>query len=118
MNVSKAVLITSCKKQPRKPLGTRRRPEDGAARHTRPTRQDKAPSTSHGVHDATTEPEIMERWYRSYPAGALGTGRVSNVVALYLDSQEAITEALAEREHEDSDTAAALLPVYRSLASL
>ena len=37
--------------------------------HVLPVRQDKAPSTPHGVHDATTEPEIMERWYRSYPVG-------------------------------------------------
>jgi hypothetical protein len=77
-----------------------------AAGHVLSVRQDKAPLTPHGVHDATTEPEIMERWYRCYPAGGVGHGTCEQLVALDLGSQEAITEALAQREHEDSDTAA------------
>jgi Bifunctional DNA primase/polymerase, N-terminal len=37
--------------------------------HVLPVRQDIAPLTPPGVHDVTTEPEIMERWYRSNPTG-------------------------------------------------
>jgi hypothetical protein len=56
--------------------------------HVLPVRADKLPLTPHGVHDATADSEIIERWYRRYRAAgvAVRTGQVSNVVALDLDS--------------------------------
>lgn len=76
----------------------------GRGIHVLPVKADKAPLTAHGVHDATADPERVAEFWRRYPAEgvAMRMGQVSNIVALDLDSQDAITEALRRGLPDDT----------------
>jgi hypothetical protein len=75
----------------------------GRGIHVLPVKAEKAPLTAHGVHDATADPERVAEFWRRYPAGvAMRTGQVSNIVALDLASQDAITEALRRGLPDDT----------------
>ena len=73
--------------------------------HVLPVRQDKSPLTPHGVYDATANQDRIADWWERHPAAgvAIRTGQVSNVVALDLDTQNAITEALRKGLPDDTD---------------
>ncbi len=47
----------------------------------------KTPATAHGVKDATTDPEIIRRWWTDMPTGNIGIacGGVSGLLALDID---------------------------------
>ena len=62
--------------------------------------RDKLPATEHGCRDATTDPDIIRRWWRSEPRYNIGcaTGRVSGVFVVDIDDAEAALRAL-EAKH-------------------
>jgi Bifunctional DNA primase/polymerase, N-terminal/Primase C terminal 1 (PriCT-1) len=49
----------------------------------------KVPATPHGFRDATTDPHVIERWWRSMPEANIGmaTGEVSGIVVLDVDPE-------------------------------
>jgi hypothetical protein len=57
----------------------------------------KRPYTDHGLHDATTDPETIERWWRRWPAAniAIRTGSVSGLLVLDADDLERSTSSSA-----------------------
>jgi hypothetical protein len=59
----------------------------------------KRPYTDHGLHDASTDPETIERWWRRWPAAniAVRTGSVSGLLVLDADDLDSLHEL--EREH-------------------
>lgn len=50
----------------------------------------KKPLTPRGVHDATTDPETVRRWWARWPTAGVGiaTGRVSGLVVVDVDGDE------------------------------
>jgi putative DNA primase/helicase len=50
-------------------------------------RSGKHPRTKHGVHDATTDPEQIRKWWRQWPNANIGvaTGRKSAIIVLDVD---------------------------------
>ena len=60
----------------------------------------KHPLTPHGVHDATTGPEVIQSWWERWPLANLGvaTGKYSNLVVLDVDSRHAGIASLDELE--------------------
>ena len=45
------------------------------------------PRTKHGVHDATTNPEQIKRWWTQWPDANIGlaTGRISEIIVIDVD---------------------------------
>ena len=56
--------------------------------------RDKRPATAHGVKDATTDAEIIRRWWQHDPQFnvAIATGEVSNVFVVDIDGVDAELE--------------------------
>src|SRR5262249_32649862 len=54
----------------------------------------KVPTTAHGVLDATVDPSVIERWWRTNPDYnvAVATGRVSNIFVVDIDGVDAEAE--------------------------
>ncbi|MHB1414620.1 MAG: bifunctional DNA primase/polymerase [Chloroflexota bacterium] len=68
-------------------------------------RQGKHPQTLHGHREATTDPEVVRRWWTGlFPGSNIGlcTGSVSGLVVLDVDADKDGEESLAEleRDHE------------------
>jgi hypothetical protein len=55
---------------------------------------DKRPATTRGLKDATTNPEVIERWWRTQPSCNIGlaTGAVSGVMVVDFDDVDAEAE--------------------------
>ncbi len=55
---------------------------------------DKRPATTHGVKDATTDPGVIERWWRQGPNFNIGiaTGAVSKILVIDVDDLDAEAE--------------------------
>src|SRR5690348_15560939 len=55
--------------------------------------QDKRPATPRGVHDATTDPRVIERWWRhaDYNIG-VATGAISGMMVIDIDDTDAEAE--------------------------
>ena len=66
----------------------------------------KAPLTTHGCKDATTDPAIIKEWWQRWPNAnvAIATGRGSGIVVLDVDP-----------DHDGDDSLAALLAEHGSL---
>jgi hypothetical protein len=62
---------------------------------------DKRPATKHGVKDATTNPDAIEKWWRQVPTCNIGvaTGAVSGIMVLDVDDMDA--EAELKKLEED-----------------
>ncbi len=60
----------------------------------------KRPLTRNGHWDATTDPRIVERWWRRWPSANVGvpTGKKSGVVVLDVDPDAGGLESLANLE--------------------
>ena len=52
--------------------------------------RDKVPATSHGVHDATTDPATIDDWWRLIPDANIGVacGVVSGIFVLDIDGED------------------------------
>jgi putative DNA primase/helicase len=50
-------------------------------------RSGKHPRTKNGVHNATTDPEQIRRWWRQWPSANIGvaTGRISDIIVIDVD---------------------------------
>jgi hypothetical protein len=57
----------------------------------------KHPRTMHGVHDASTDPEVIDRWFRMWPGSNIGiaTGKVSGLIILDVDPRNGGGDSLA-----------------------
>lgn len=55
---------------------------------------DKRPATSHGLKDATVDPEVIDRWWRQVPSFNIGvaTGAVSKILVVDVDDVDAEAE--------------------------
>jgi hypothetical protein len=55
---------------------------------------DKRPATVHGLKDATTDPEVIERWWRQVPTFNVGvvTGAISKILVVDVDDLDAEAE--------------------------
>ena len=64
--------------------------------------RDKRPATKHGVLDATTNPDAIEKWWRQVPTCNIGvaTGAVSGIMVLDVDSIDAEAELQEARKRE------------------
>jgi Bifunctional DNA primase/polymerase, N-terminal/Primase C terminal 1 (PriCT-1) len=53
--------------------------------------REKEPATAHGCKDATSDPDIIQGWWREWPDAnlAVATGAVSNVLVLDIDGLDA-----------------------------
>lgn len=60
----------------------------------------KRPLTRNGHWDATTDPRVIERWWRRWPSANVGvpTGKKSGVVVLDVDPDAGGSESLAKLE--------------------
>lgn len=58
----------------------------------------KAPRTAHGVDDATTDPEIVRRWWSTWPGANVGARVPAGVVVVDVDPQAGGPQTLAELE--------------------
>lgn len=67
----------------------------------------KHPLISGGCHAATTDPETIERWWRTYPDANIGiaTGKVSGLIVVDVDAGEGKTgfESLAALEQRHAE---------------
>ena len=67
----------------------------------------KHPRTSKGFHDATTDPEQIRAWWKTWPAANVGirTGAESGVFALDVDSRRLfVSKAAVIRAFEEDET--------------
>jgi len=62
----------------------------------------KHPATGRGFHDATTDPEQIERWWSEHPDRNIGvaTGRESGLLVVDIDPDKGGEKTLAALEHE------------------
>lgn len=63
---------------------------------------DKRPATAHGVKDATTDPGVIESWWRQLPSCNIGiaTGPISKILVIDIDDLDAEAELKKlETEH-------------------
>lgn len=60
----------------------------------------KHPRTMHGVKDATTDPEAIDRWWRMWPQANVGIATGHGVVVLDVDPRNGGDESLAKLEAE------------------
>jgi len=60
----------------------------------------KRPLTRNGHWDATTDPRVIERWWKRWPSANVGvpTGKMSGVVVLDVDVDDGGLESLAKLE--------------------
>lgn len=63
----------------------------------------KVPLTMHGLHDATTDPDVVVRWWRRCPRANVGlrTGACSGIIVIDTDGEEGY-ESLRELERSYS----------------
>jgi hypothetical protein len=63
----------------------------------------KMPLTRHGLKDATTDPAMVDQWWRRWPAANIGvvTGSASGLLVVDLDGEDGLTSwARLEAEHD------------------
>lgn len=58
--------------------------------------KDKAPLTKHGVYDASSNPDIIKRWWSDHPQANIGIAIPPGYLVLDLDSQDALHLLKAE----------------------
>lgn len=70
----------------------------------------KHPRTAHGLSDATTDPEIINRWWKAWPTANIGlaTGAVSGVWVLDVDPRHGGDETLLQLQQEHGRTTPAV----------
>jgi hypothetical protein len=66
----------------------------------------KRPLTRNGHWDATTDPRVIERWWKRWPSANVGvpTGKKSGVVVLDVDVDDGGLESLAKLERAGAPT--------------
>ena len=63
----------------------------------------KHPRTQHGVKDASTDPEVIRRWWRLWPGANLGIATGDGLVVLDVDPRHAGDDSLQELEDEHGE---------------
>ena len=74
--------------------------------------QGKAPLTRHGCNEATTDPVIIDGWWKQWPTAnvAIATGHASGLVVLDIDG--AVGEASLATLHAEGETLPSTLEVH------
>jgi hypothetical protein len=62
----------------------------------------KHPRTLHGLKDASTDPDVITKWWEAWPEANVGvvTGKISGLVVLDVDPRASGDKSLAELERE------------------